>query len=115
PGSLLNGLSFGDGKVGRAFNFTTPGQGVRVPAARSLDVGHGMGFTVEGWIKPADATTPFPIFEWTLGNGGAQGGLWLSDAQHGNGPGSLYGFVRNSSNGSDNGEYAALGSGGRLV
>src|SRR6185295_1651043 len=66
-GALVNGLNFAPGEVGRAFNSSGEGQEVSVPASASLDVGAGSGMTIEGWIKPADATTQYPLAEWNSG------------------------------------------------
>ena len=89
-GSLQGGLGFGSGQVGQAFNFTAPGQEVRVPASSSINVGAGGGYTTEGWINPLNVTTQNPIFEWNDGvTAGAH--LWIAVSFAGlGGPGSLY-------------------------
>src|SRR6266571_7632443 len=54
PGVLINAVTFTNGEAGQAFNLSAPSNFVRVPASASLDVGQSGGFTVEGWINPAD-------------------------------------------------------------
>jgi hypothetical protein len=93
-GSLNGGLGFAPGLVGQAFNFTNDGQGVSIPASASLNVGTNAGFTIEGWINPVDATTPYPLMEWWGADGFelvAGVHFWVSGAYAGaGGPGALY-------------------------
>ncbi len=35
-----------------------------VPACPALDLGQGRGFSIEGWINPANIATPAPLVEW---------------------------------------------------
>ena len=63
-GVLLGGLGFTNGEVGQGFWFTTTNQGVLLPASPSLDIGRTEGFTLEGWFKPSDLSSPHPIAEW---------------------------------------------------
>jgi hypothetical protein len=83
-GVLENGTDFVSGKVGRAFHFDGINDRLRIPATESLNVGSGSGFTVEAWIKPADAFAR-PIFEWVDGTGGSGLHLWINQP----GPGRL--------------------------
>jgi RecA/RadA recombinase len=79
-GMLENGVSFGVGAVGLAFDFTNGTGYVQVPASGSLNVGSSNGFTIEGWINPASVTTPMAVLEWNGNNGTAAIGpiLWIS-------------------------------------
>jgi hypothetical protein len=98
-GTLNSGLGFAAGQVGQAFNFTAIGQGVTVPASASLNVGAGSGFTVEGWINPANATTQMPIVEWADAvNLGLH--FWISVSYAGfGGAGSIYASLNNNVSG----------------
>jgi hypothetical protein len=53
-GVITNGVFYGTGEVGRAFEFDSGY--VRIPAASSLDVGKGPGFTLEAWVFPEPLT-----------------------------------------------------------
>jgi hypothetical protein len=65
-----------------------------VPASPSLNVGSGPGFTIEGWIYPAQTASQMPIAEWG-DNTGAGTHFWLNVYYGGvGGPGSLYGSAR---------------------
>ena len=87
----LQNVAFAGGEVGQAFVFNGSSSSVNVPASSSLDVGQGNGFTVEGWINPANLNLQ-PIFEWNTGvpagNPEAVTGvhMWIS----GGGPGTLF-------------------------
>jgi subtilisin-like proprotein convertase family protein len=72
-GTLIGRFNFPAGEVDQAFGFGDPGNTyqfagtntyVQVPASRSLDVGAGGGFTVEGWINPTNVSRPAPLVEW---------------------------------------------------
>ncbi len=80
-GTLINGTGFTNGEVGTAFNFNGINNYVLLnPAATSLDVGQGGGFTFEGWIKPTTVTQQQLLAEYerVLGSGnGADVGLDL--------------------------------------
>jgi len=84
-------VTYANGEVGNAFVFDGASSSVRIPASLSLDVGQGNGFTMEGWINPANLNLQ-PVFEWNTGipagNPDAVTGvhLWIS----GGGPGSLF-------------------------
>ena len=87
-GVLEGGIGFAAGEVGQAFAFNSIIQDVRVPASASLNVGTNAGFTIEGWLKPTDASQLHPIAEWNTG------GLWGVHFYIGaGGPGSLYANV----------------------
>jgi len=83
------GITFGTGKVGRAFSFNgTAAAEVKVLASETLNVGTGNGFTIESWIKPTDAVMRHPLLEWHDGSRfGAH--LWINVES----PGSLYANV----------------------
>lgn len=70
PAGLGNGLSFTAGKVGQAFSFDGVDDYLAVGASPSLDVGSGDGFTIEGWIRPANTSSHSTIAEWNDGAGG---------------------------------------------
>lgn len=84
-GVLQGGVAFQTGEVGRGFAFHAPTSGVRVAAAPALDVGAGIGMTVELWINPDDVTHPAPLVEWNNGVDlwGAQ--FWVFANQSGSG------------------------------
>ena len=63
---VLNGVAFAAGEVGQAFSFNGWGQGVQVPASPALDVGLGVGLTIEAWINPSALSNDMPIVEWVL-------------------------------------------------
>lgn len=93
-GTFLNGASFAPGEVGWAFNFDGSGNNVNVPAAPSLDVGNGPGFSIEAWINPGDLNSGRPIFEWALPN--AYGvHFWLNSPN----PGCLYANLADTAGG----------------
>ena len=50
-GTLQNGVTFGSGRVGQAFNLDGVDDYVNVPNAPNLDVGTSVDFSVEGWLK----------------------------------------------------------------
>jgi hypothetical protein len=89
-GTLLKGLFFAPGRVGRALSFTAANQELLVPPSASLDVGSAGAMTIEGWINPADAVNQYPIAEW--GDGASAGThFWINVSFGGvGGPGSLY-------------------------
>jgi hypothetical protein len=98
-GTLLDGTTYAGGKVGQTFSSAnTNGPGVLVPASANLNVGAGNGFTLEAWIKPADVSQRFPIFEWNIGNGTTQWGVHfhIDPFGFGAGPGTLYANVVDS-------------------
>src|SRR5262245_12984484 len=79
-GILLGGVTFEAGEVGQAFSIHDGSDGVKIPAATSLDVGLGPGLTIEAWINPNDVSRRNPLVEWNRGGTtstewGAQ--LWL--------------------------------------
>ncbi len=90
PEPQNNGVSFGQGKVGQAFQFSEAGDHIRIPASPATDLGQSEGFTVECWINPFDLLQQQPIVEW---NSGTQYGahFYLSVVEpHGRGPGCLF-------------------------
>lgn len=100
-GALLNGLSFAEGEVGQAFNFTAADQQVKMNASSTLNVGPGSGLTIETWIKPTDLLDR-PIAEWNTGVGTGYGAhFWMSVSFSGQGgPGGLYTNLIDTSNNS---------------
>jgi len=97
-GILQNGVGFTAGKVGQAFDFNTSDSSVRVPASASLNVGTNVGFTVEGWINPAQVTGQYPIAEWNNGSGWGVH-FYIDALSFGAGPGTLYANVVDSGGG----------------
>ena len=89
-GILEGNASFVPGQVGQALNFNGVDADVRVPASASLDIGAYGAMTIEGWIKPVSVAEQMPIVEWNSGTYCAQ--LWISVPVlgGGNGPGSLF-------------------------
>jgi subtilisin-like proprotein convertase family protein len=94
----FNGLLLGDvafsplGKVNQAFVGDGIAARMIVPRAPELDLGRGTGFSIEGWINPANVTAGGPLLEWndpSSANGqGLQ--LWLNAPfSPGGGPGAL--------------------------
>ncbi|HEX4264742.1 MAG TPA: FG-GAP-like repeat-containing protein [Verrucomicrobiae bacterium] len=64
-GFITNGaISYTTGKINAAFHYNGSGGCVEIPATPSLNVGSGPGFTLEGWIRPADLVNQLPVFEW---------------------------------------------------
>lgn len=93
-GTLINGLGFGSGKIGRALTFRSANQNLLVPASASLDLAAASGMTIEAWINPDDAVNEAPVAEWGDGSGfGAH--LWVNVTFGGvGGPGALYASAR---------------------
>jgi hypothetical protein len=92
-GILNGGVTFAPGEVGQAFQLDGQTGYVRVPAATNLDVGSGGGFTIEGWINPANVESNQPIVEWNANTDDSGIGvhLWISlPAGFGSGPGCLF-------------------------
>jgi hypothetical protein len=90
-GFLSNGVSFAAAEVNQGFNLDGTSGYVRVPASATLDVGMADGFTIEGWVKPADITTARPLVEY---NNGTDFGvhLWINEPYFGGqgGPGDVF-------------------------
>ena len=69
---MINGTGFTNGEVGSAFNLNGVSNYVLVnPVNPGLDIGQGVGFTIEGWIKPTTVTKQQLIAEYerVLGTG----------------------------------------------
>ena len=64
PGQLVEAASFVTGKVGMAFNFRAPNDGVWVRSGGTLDLASGPGLTIIAWIYPTGLIGIYPIFEW---------------------------------------------------
>ena len=78
---IAQNITYTAGEVGQAFVFNGSSSMIRVPASSSLNVGTNNGFTIEGWINPANPNDVRPILEWNQGNNGLAGTgvqLWLS-------------------------------------
>jgi hypothetical protein len=68
-GVLEGGASFAPGEVGQAFFFDNTNADVKVPASESLNVGAGIGFTLEAWVNCSNVNQLNTIFEWNQGDG----------------------------------------------
>ena len=89
-GTAQGGVGFAAGKAGQAFLLGVTNNGVRIPASTTLNVGTGVGMTVECWVKLNTVTGSNPLIEWNDGDG-ASGGLWGTHLFVGPfGAGSLY-------------------------
>jgi predicted Ser/Thr protein kinase len=91
-GIIHGGVKFVPGKVGQAFQFDGASGYVTIPASESLNVGNGSGFTIEGWLNPADLSTPGPVLEWNDDAGNLRAHFWINVpvAIGGTGPGSIF-------------------------
>ncbi len=98
-GVLEGGVSFASGEVGQAFSLDGTSGYVLVPGSASLNVGLTNGFTIEGWINPADDSVQRPIAEWNNGNTwGAH--FWISVGNGGGlSIGSLYANILDTGGG----------------
>ncbi|HLX69361.1 MAG TPA: FG-GAP-like repeat-containing protein, partial [Verrucomicrobiae bacterium] len=68
-GVITGAVSFASGEVGQAFLFNDTNEDIIIPASSNLDVGLGVGLTLEAWINPQNVTNYNPIFEWNPGDG----------------------------------------------
>ena len=66
--AILTDISFAEGKTGQAFVFNGSNAKIRVPASSSLNVGLGVGLTIECWINPANLNLQ-EICEWNQNDG----------------------------------------------
>ncbi|HEY1663123.1 MAG TPA: LamG-like jellyroll fold domain-containing protein [Verrucomicrobiae bacterium] len=67
---VVNGnLSYGSGEVGQCFLMDGSTAFVHIPASSNMNVGTGGGFSIEGWIDPADVSVEHPMVEWNNGQG----------------------------------------------
>ncbi len=90
-------------ELGQAFKFSDNNEYIIISNSdQSLNVGPGSGFTLEAWIKPDDAISRYPLFEWHNPNSpnpppwGAH--LWISETHDTyGGPGSLFANIRDTS------------------
>ncbi len=90
-GVLSNGVSYGAGEVGQAFDFPGGAGHITIPPSPSLNVGLSDGLTLECWIKPRDLTNAEPLLEWNAGSDlGVQ--MWINEPWWANqgGPGSVF-------------------------
>ena len=100
-GSLQNGAAIvTQGKVGQGFSFDGTNDHILVPAASALNVGLGSGFTISTWINPTDLSQSRPLVEWNKVGAPFEGvHVWIAGAGLGNGPGSLYANIKDSTGG----------------
>jgi|SRR5579883_3464784 len=66
-GVVQGHLVYTDGEVNNAFSMNGSDTDVKVQASASMNLGASSGFTIEGWIRPADNTMR-PIVEWDSGS-----------------------------------------------
>jgi hypothetical protein len=59
-------MLYTNGKVGTAFLFNGTTY-LQVPASTDLNVGAGVGLTVEGWVRPTSTGATQPLLEWSEG------------------------------------------------
>ena len=92
-------ISYAAGQVNTAFHYTNGSGYVEVPAAPSLNVGQGAGFTIEAWIQPADIVNEIPILEWQYNTNNGYSGthFWISAI---GGAGCLFANIVDSTNNS---------------
>ena len=94
---VAQNITYTNGEVGQAFNFSGVNSSVIVPASSSLAV---QSFTIEAWIYPTNVNTPRPIVEYSSPTGLGMIQLWYGDAGIGAPvPGGLHGVVRGGSGG----------------
>jgi len=89
-GVFVGAVAIVPGKVGQALRLNGLDTSVHVPASTGLDVGAGIGFTIEAWISPTDLATQRPIAEWEAPGGGFGVHFWLSATTGGGGAGALF-------------------------
>jgi hypothetical protein len=97
-GTLHGGVTFAPGEVGEAFDFDGSSGYVSIPSSSSLNVGAGPGFTIEGWINPANVASNQPLVEWNASNSDSGIGvhMWISlPVPYGGGPGCLFANLKN--------------------
>ena len=83
PGIVQAGVTFEAGAVGHSFAFHGGVDAVKILASPSLDVGAGVGLTIEAWIYPRDLASRSPLVEWNReGTTSTEWGthLWISRA-----------------------------------
>jgi Concanavalin A-like lectin/glucanases superfamily/Immunoglobulin domain/Bacterial Ig domain len=110
-GSLINGVTFTNGEVGRAFSFNGTSDYVSISASPTLDVGQGSGLTLEAWIRPADLSQRRPLLEWNNSSPTMTFGVhfWVSQGPpYGPGVGCLYANIEDPSG---NNHYLASAAG----
>ena len=89
-------ISYATGEVNTAFHYTNGSGYVEIPAVPALNVGTGAGFTIEGWIQPADLQNQLPLFEWQYNtNNDFTGTMFWTSVQ---GAGRLYANITESNN-----------------
>jgi hypothetical protein len=92
-GVLSNGVAFTTGEAGQAFVLNGTTAHVRVPASSNLNVGLGVGLTIEGWIKPTIVSALHPLVEW---NSGSQDGVHFWIGQFSSDDGVMFANIRDT-------------------
>jgi len=67
--TFSGGPTFGTGKVGQAVTLDGANDFGQAAASADLNIGAGEGLSIEGWIKPTDASRLMDIVEWNNGQG----------------------------------------------
>lgn len=63
----VEGATFVTGKFGQAVDFRLPDDRVVITNTSGLDVGVGQGFTLDGWINPANLASERTLAVWSNG------------------------------------------------
>ena len=93
-GALLEGPSFTNGQVGQAIFFNGAGGHVAMPGAPSLDIGLGLGLTIELWVKPTSLGSQQPMVEYIRPGVAVGVHFWYSQS----GAGSLFANIIDTGN-----------------
>ena len=96
-GVLAGTPTFMVGRVGPGMLFDGVDDSVRVASSSAINVGAGVGFTLEAWINPADLSHLRPIAEWNSGAIGVAFWTGVDTAAAGDGERSLFGNVIDTS------------------
>jgi RHS repeat-associated protein len=80
--AVLDDVAFTNGQVGGAFRFDGVSACGYVPACSALNVGEGMGLTIECWIEPDDLYHGAPLVAWDNG-WDLMVGLWVNQTDGG--------------------------------
>jgi hypothetical protein len=92
--SAVTNITYSSGEVGRAFSYDGSTSTITVPQSTLLAV---TNFTFEGWINPADLSTPRPVIDYSEAGIHSPAHLWIN-TEDGLDPatGYLFGNIRPS-------------------
>ncbi|MCB1124870.1 MAG: S8 family serine peptidase, partial [Verrucomicrobiae bacterium] len=95
---IVEGATFVPGKFGQAVDFRLADDHVVITNATGLDVGAGPGFTLDGWINPADLSTNRTLAVWSNGTNtlGLEFGI-VPGSSTNTAPGRLFANLRDTS------------------